>query len=65
MHAPDDRVRIIVELEDAPLLDNRQVAQYSSVSDFLDSGTAQSAERRLERARKAVKSEDRHRAGRR
>ncbi len=57
MPAPDDRVRIIVELEDAPLLDNRQVAQYSSVSDFLDSGTAQSAERRLERARKAVKSE--------
>ena len=35
MYAPDDCVRIIVELEDAPLLDNRQVAQYSSVSDFL------------------------------
>lgn len=57
MYAPDDRVRIVVELEDAPLLDNRQIAQYSSVSDFLDSSAAQSAERRLERARKAVKSE--------
>ena len=57
MYAPDDRVRIIVELEDAPLLDNRQVAQYSSVSDFLDSSAAQSAEYKLERARKAVKSE--------
>ena len=57
MYAPDDCVRIIVELEDAPLLDNRQVAQYSSVSDFLDSSVAQSVERKLERARKAVKSE--------
>lgn len=57
MYAPDDCVRIIVELEDAPLLDNRQVAQYSSVSDFLDSSAAQSVERKLERARKAVKSE--------
>ena len=57
MYAPDDRVRIVVELEDAPLLDNRQIAQYSTVSDFLDSSAAQSAERKLERARKAVKSE--------
>lgn len=57
MYAPDDCVRIIVELEDAPLLDNRQIAQYSSVSDFLDSSAAQSVERKLERARKAVKSE--------
>lgn len=56
-YAPNDRVRIVVELVDSPLLDQRQVAQYANVSDFLDSSSAQSAEKKLERARKAVKSE--------
>ena len=56
-YGPDDRVRIVIELEDAPLLDQRQVSQYASVSDFLDSSSAQSVEKRLERARKSIKSE--------
>lgn len=56
-YAPDERVRIVIELEDAPLLDSHKVSQYASVTDFLDSNAAQSAERKLERARKAVKSQ--------
>lgn len=56
-YAPDDRVRIMIELEDAPLLDDHRVSQYASASDFLDSRAAQSAESKLMRARKAVKSE--------
>ena len=56
-YAPDERVRIVIELEDAPLLDSHKVSQYANVTEFLDSSAAQSAERKLERARKAVKSE--------
>lgn len=56
-YAPDERVRIVIELEDAPLLDSHKVSQYASVTKFLDSNAAQSAERKLERARKAVKSQ--------
>lgn len=56
-YAPDERVRIVIELEDAPLLDSHKVSQYASVTDFLDSYAAQSTERKLERARKAVKSQ--------
>lgn len=56
-YAPDERVRIVIELEDAPLLDSHKVSQYASVTDFLDSSAAQSTERKLERARKAVKSQ--------
>lgn len=57
VYAPDERVRIVIELEDAPLLDSHKVSQYASVTDFLDSKAAQSSERKLERARKAVKSQ--------
>lgn len=56
-YTPDERVRIVIELEDAPLLDSHKVSQYASVTDFLDSSAAQSTERKLERARKAVKSQ--------
>ena len=56
-YAPDERVSIVIELEDAPLLDSHKVSQYASVTDFLDSNAAQSTERKLERARKAVKSQ--------
>ncbi len=56
-YAPDERVRIVIELEDAPLLDSHKVSQYASVTEFLDSNAAQSAERKLERARKVVKSQ--------
>lgn len=56
-YAPDERVRIVIELEDAPLLDSHKISQYASVTDFLDSHAAQSTERKLERARKAVKSQ--------
>lgn len=56
-YAPGERVRIVIELEDAPLLDSHKVSQYASVTDFLDSNAAQSTERKLERARKAVKSQ--------
>ena len=56
-YAPDERVRIVIELEDAPLLDSHKVSQYASVTEFLDSNAAQSTERKLERARKAVKSQ--------
>ena len=56
-YAPDERVRIVIELEDAPLLDSHKVSQYASVTEFLDSNAAQSAESKLERARKAVKSQ--------
>lgn len=56
-YAPDERVRIVIELEDAPLLDSHKVSQYASVTEFLDSNAAQSAERKLERSRKAVKSQ--------
>lgn len=56
-YAPDERVRIVIELEDAPLLDSHKVSQYASVTDFLDSSAAQSTERKLDRARKAVKSQ--------
>lgn len=56
-YAPDERVRIVIELEEAPLLDSHKVSQYASVTDFLDSNAAQSTERKLERARKAVKSQ--------
>lgn len=56
-YAPDERVRIVIELKDAPLLDSHKVSQYASVTDFLDSNAAQSAELKLERARKAVKSQ--------
>ncbi len=56
-YAPDERVRIVIELEDAPLLDNHKISQYANVTDFLDSSAAQSTERKLERARKSVKSQ--------
>ena len=56
-YAPDERVRIVIELEEAPLLDSHKVSQYASVTDFLDSSAVQSTERKLERARKAVKSQ--------
>ena len=56
-YAPDERVRIVIELDEAPLLDSHKVSQYASVTDFLDSYAAQSTERKLERARKAVKSQ--------
>lgn len=56
-YAPDERVRIVIELEDAPLLDSHKVSQYASVTDFLDSSAVQSTERKLERARKAVKNQ--------
>ena len=56
-YAPDERVRIVIELEDAPLLDSHKVSQYASVTDFLDSPSAQSAEQKLKRASKAVKSQ--------
>lgn len=56
-YAPDERVRIVIELEEAPLLDSHKVSQYASVTDFLDSYAVQSTERKLERARKAVKSQ--------
>lgn len=56
-YAPDERVRIVIELEDAPLLDSHKVSQYASVTEFLDSKAAQSTEHKLERARKAVKSQ--------
>lgn len=56
-YAPDERVRIVIELEDAPLLDSHKVSQYASVTEFLDSNAAQSTEHKLERARKAVKSQ--------
>lgn len=56
-YAPDERVRIVIELEDAPLLDSHKVSQYASVTDFLDSASAQSAEQKLKRASKAVKSQ--------
>ena len=56
-YAPDERVRIVIELEDAPLLDSHKVSQYASVTEFLDSSAAQSTERKLEWARKAVKSQ--------
>lgn len=56
-YAPDERVRIVIELEDAPLLDSHKVSQYASVTEFLGSSAAQSTERKLERARKAVKSQ--------
>lgn len=56
-YAPDERVRIVIELEEAPLLDSHKVSQYASVTDFLDSNAAQSTELKLERARKAVKSQ--------
>lgn len=53
--APEDEVRIIVELEDAPLLDE-QVAMraYSSAGDYLNSDEAQSHEAALTSARKRV-----------
>lgn len=53
--APEDEVRIIVELEDAPLLDE-QVAMraYSSAGDYLNSDEAQSHEAALASARKRV-----------
>ena len=56
-YAPDERVRIVIELEDAPLLDSHKVSQYASVTEFLDSAPAQSAEQKLKRASKAVKSQ--------
>lgn len=56
-YAPDERVRIVIELEGAPLLDSHKVSQYASVTDFLDSPSAQSAEQKLKRASKAVKSQ--------
>lgn len=56
-YAPDERVRIVIELEDAPLLDSHKVSQYASVTEFLDSPSAQSAEQKLKRASKAVKSQ--------
>ena len=51
-----ENVRIIVELEDAPLLSyGEKIGTYSSVSDFLASNDARSAEQNLEQSRKAVK----------
>lgn len=29
-YAPDERVRIVIELEDAPLLDSHKVSQYAA-----------------------------------
>ncbi len=49
-------IRIIVELEDAPLLSyGGKISTYSSVSDFLASDEAEGIERKLEQERKTVK----------
>ena len=54
--AENENVRIIVELEDAPLLSyGGQISTYSNVSDFLASDEAKSIEQKLESERKAVK----------
>ena len=51
-----ESVRIVVELEDAPLLSyGEKISTYSSVSDFLASTDAKSIDQRLEQSRKAVK----------
>lgn len=51
-----ENVRIIVELEAAPLLSyGGKISTYSSVSDFLASNEAQGIEQRLEQNRRAVK----------
>lgn len=51
-----ETVRIIVELDDAPLLSyGAKIGTYSSVSDFLASNEAKGIEQRLEQNRKAVK----------
>lgn len=52
----NEQVRIIVELEDAPLLSyGEKISTYSGVSDFLASNEAQGIEQKLEQSRKAVK----------
>ena len=52
----NENVRIIVELDDAPLLSyGRKIGTYSNVSDFLASNEAKGIEQRLEQSRKAVK----------
>lgn len=49
-------VRIIVELDDTPLLSYEgKISTYSSISDFLASGEAKGIEQRLEQKRRAVK----------
>lgn len=52
----NENVRIIVELDDAPLLSyGGKIGTYSNVSDFLASNEAKGIEQRLEQSRKAVK----------
>ncbi len=52
----NENIRIIVELEDAPLLSyGGEISTYSSVSDFLASTEAKNIEQKLEQSRKAVK----------
>lgn len=53
-YAADDRVQIIVELADQPLLDDGRLQQYATASEFLDSAAAQSAEAKIASAQKAV-----------
>lgn len=52
----NENIRIIVELDDAPLLSyGGKISTYSSVSDFLASNEAKAMEQKLEQKRKAVK----------
>lgn len=54
-YAADDRVNIIIELEDKPLLDDRkELSRFSAVSDYLESSAAQTAEKKLARARTSM-----------
>ena len=51
-----ETVRVIVELDDAPLLSyGAKIGTYSSVSDFFASNEAKGIEQKLEQNRKAVK----------
>ena len=52
----NENIRIIVELEDAPLLSyGEKISTYSNVPDFLASNEAKRIEQKLEQNRKAVK----------
>lgn len=53
----DDRVTIIVELEDRPLLEDSQMQTFSSTGDYFASQRAQAMENTLARARKQAKRE--------
>lgn len=56
-YSDDDRVRIVVELEEDPLLDADLMSSYASLSDYLEGDEAQSAEKELEKSHKAVINE--------